>query len=55
MKTLLINASPKKRGGASSYFLSLARFFISGDKETERLRGKGDYQRILQKLPALTR
>lgn len=51
MKTLFINGSPKKRFCASSYFLFLQRLFVGGDKVTEHLRTRGDYQRILDQLP----
>ena len=50
MKTVLINCSPKKRFCASSYFIFLERLFLSGDKETEKLRTKADYERILNRL-----
>ena len=50
MKTVFINCSPKKSFCASSYFLSLQRFFVGGDKVTEKLRTKGDHERILQQL-----
>ena len=51
MKTIYINCSPKKRFCASSYFLFLQRLFVGGEKVTEHLRTKGDYQRILDRLP----
>ena len=51
MKTIFINGSPKKRFCASSYFLFLQRLFVGGEKVTEHLRTKGDYQRILDQLP----
>ena len=51
MKTVFINGSPKKRFCASSYFLFLQRLFVGGEKVTEHLRTKGDYQRILDQLP----
>ena len=51
MITLFINGSPKKRFCASSYFLFLQRLFVDGDKVTEHLRTRGDYQRILDQLP----
>ena len=50
MKTVFVNCSPKKRFCASSYFLGLQRLFVRGEKVTEKLRGKGDHQRILQEL-----
>lgn len=50
MKTVLINCSPKKRFCASAYFLGLQRLFVKGKKVTEKLRNRGDYQRILNEL-----
>ena len=51
MKTICINGSPKKRFCASSYFLFQQRLFVGGEKVNEHLRTKGDYQRILDRLP----
>ena len=51
MRTIFINGSPKKRFCASSYFLFLQRLFVGGEKVNEHLRTKGDYQRILDRLP----
>ena len=51
MKTIYINGSPKKRFCASSYFLFLQRLFAGGEKVSEHLRTKGDYRRILDRLP----
>ena len=51
MKTICINGSPKKRFCASSYFLFLQRLFVRGETVTEHLRTKGDYARILDRLP----
>ena len=51
MKTIFINGSPKKRFCASSYFLFLQRLFVGGEMVNEHLRTKGDYQRILDRLP----
>lgn len=50
MKTVMINASPKKRMSVSSYFMSLQRMFIGGTVTKERLRNTGDHQRILETL-----
>ena len=50
MKTIFINCSPKKSMSASSYLISLQRIFVKGEKVTETLRNKGDYQRILESL-----
>ena len=51
MRTIFINGSPKKRFCASSYFLFLQRLFVGGEKVNEHLCTKGDYQRILDRLP----
>ena len=50
MKTVFINCSPKKRFCASAYFLFLQRLFVRGEKVSEKLRGPGDHQRILEQL-----
>lgn len=50
MKTVLINASPKKKMSVSSHFLSLQRLFIGGTVTKEKLRNQGDHQRILKAL-----
>lgn len=50
MKTVFINCSPKKRFCASSYFISLERLFVTGEKVTETLRTKADHERILTHL-----
>ena len=50
MKTVFINASPKKRFCASSYFLFLQRLFVSGEKVTETLRTPADHDRVLEQL-----
>lgn len=43
MSTMLINASPKRRFSASSYFLALQRLFVKGGCISEKLRNKSDY------------
>ena len=50
MKTVFINASPKKRFCASAYFLFLQRLFIPGQKVTLKLRTPADHDRILKEL-----
>lgn len=50
MKTVMINASPKKKMSVSSYFLFLQKLFIGGTVIREELRNKGDHQRILEKI-----
>lgn len=52
MRTMFIDASPKNGFHASSYFLGLQRLFVRGDVISERLRNRGDYKQILDKLPA---
>ena len=42
MKTVFINASPKKHFSASSYFGRLQSLFIRGQKVFLRLRTKSD-------------
>ncbi|MDE6729361.1 MAG: hypothetical protein K2J71_01105 [Oscillospiraceae bacterium] len=51
MKTVLINASPKKKMSVSAHFLALQRIFIQGEVIKETLRNKTDYDRLLQILP----
>ncbi len=50
MKTVCINASPKKRFCASAYFLFLQRLFVPGKKVTLRLRTPADHDPILNEL-----
>jgi len=50
MKTVFINASPKKKFSASAYFLSVQKFFVKGEKVKEVLRNKKDHNRILDTL-----
>lgn len=50
MKTVFINASPKKRFCASAYFLFLQRLFVPGKKVTLKLRTPADHDRILEEL-----
>lgn len=47
MKTVMINASPKKKMSVSSHFLFLQRIFIGGTVVKENLRNAGDDQRLL--------
>lgn len=48
MNILIINASPKKRGGASRYFSRVLRLFLPGKSvRVEDLRGRGDFKRVL--------
>lgn len=50
MKTVFINASPKKRFCASAYFLFLQRLFVPGKKVTLKLRTLADHDQILNEL-----
>ena len=50
MRTLMINASPKRKMSVSAYFLSVLRFFTFGSVKKETLRGKGDHERLLAVL-----
>ena len=50
MKTVFINASPKKRFSASNYFLDVQKCFVRGKKVREKLRNVGDHERILNTL-----
>ena len=47
MKTVFINASPKKKFSASAYFVSVQKCFVKGRKIKETLRNKKDHDRIL--------
>lgn len=50
MKTVFINASPKKKFSASAYFLGVQKFFVKGEKVKETLRNRQDHDRILNTL-----
>lgn len=50
MKTVFINASPKKHFSASSYFGRLQSLFIRGQKVFLRLRTKSDYKKIFDEI-----
>lgn len=50
MKTVMINASPKKKMSVSAHFLSMQRIFIKGEIVKETLRNKNDYDKLLQIL-----
>ena len=50
MKTVFINASPKKRFCASAYFLFLQRLFVPGKKVALKLRTPADHDSILNEL-----
>ena len=50
MKTLMINASPKKKMSVSAYFLSVLKFFTFGRVTKEHLRNQGDHARLLAAL-----
>lgn len=48
MKTVMINASPKKKLSATSHFLWIQRLLLNGNVVEETLRNKADTQRILE-------
>lgn len=48
MKTVLIQASPKKRGSASAYLTWLQSIMLTGSKVRETLRTRGDHARIME-------
>ena len=50
MTTVFINASPKKKLGASEYLLKVQRLFVRAKKIKEKLMTKADHSRILEKL-----
>lgn len=50
MKTVFINASPKKKFSASAYFLGVQKFFVKGEKVKETLRNRQDHDRILNTI-----
>ncbi len=50
MKTVFINASPKKKFCASAWFLTLQRLSVGGQKVTEKLRTAADHARILSQV-----
>lgn len=49
MKTLFIDCSPKKRLSASGFIAAFTKCFVTGEKQQEKLRTKGDYNRVLEK------
>lgn len=52
MKLLILNASPKRKGGASRFFSGLLRLSLPGvRKETASLCGRQDFERVLELLP----
>lgn len=53
MNLLIVQASPKKKGGASRFFSRLLRLFLPGvRKETVSLSARQDFQPILELLPS---
>ena len=51
MKLLILNASPKKRGGASQFFSGILRLFLPGlVKKTVPLRSRKDFDHALSQL-----
>ncbi len=50
MKTVMITASPKKKGGVSGHLLRMQRILLHGTVVKETLRTLGDHDRILEQL-----
>ena len=51
MKLLILNASPKRRGGASQFFSGILRLFLPGlVKKTVPLRSRKDFDHALSQL-----
>ena len=51
MKLLILNASPKRRGGASQFFSGILRLFLPGlVKKTIPLRSRKDFDHALSQL-----
>ena len=54
MNLLILNASPKKKGGASRFFSGLFRLFLPGvPKKVVSLSCQQDFQRVLELLPGM--
>lgn len=54
MNVLILNGSPKKRGGASRFISSFVRVLLCGCKvSTESLHKKNSFSEILKKLPCV--
>ncbi len=54
MKLLILNASPKKKGGASRFFSGLFRMFLPGvQKKAVSLSSRQDFQKVLELLPGM--
>ena len=54
MNLLILNASPKKKGGASRFFSGLFRLFLPGvRKKVVSLSCQQDFQRVLELLPGM--
>lgn len=52
MNVLILDGSPKKKGGASHFLASLFRSMLFGCQvETKPLHGESNYQNILEQLP----
>jgi len=50
VKTVMINASPKKKGDVSGHLLQMQRILLHGTVVKEKLRTPGDHDRILEQL-----
>ena len=52
MNLLILNASPKKKGGASRFFSRLFRLFLPGTrKKVVSLSSRQDFQKVLGLFP----
>lgn len=52
MNFLIVNASPKKKGGASRFFSNLFRLFLPGlQKKAVSLSSRQDFQKVLELFP----
>lgn len=50
MKTVWIDCSPKKKLSASGFIARFTALFTSGEKKLEKLRTRGDYDRVLEAI-----
>lgn len=54
MNVLILNGSPKKKGGTSHFILSVFRLMLLGNKVSkDSLHSKSAFSRIMEKLPSI--
>ena len=54
MNLLILNASPKKKGGASRFFSRLFRLFLPGIRKKEvSLSTRQDFQKVMELFPGM--